>query len=163
VIAYSFVHGLITTASVLGLRLQVGAITLVNGLVQAPLAIVLGYQWGLPGLAAAGLIGAGITSIPVGVLLLRFATGLRVDELVRALLAPWVARAGVLITAAALIGLFHRALGPVLTVALGGTLGVAYIWHMRPLYAGLPVHARWSPWLIRARLLPSPNPALDPV
>jgi O-antigen/teichoic acid export membrane protein len=163
VIVYSLVHGVITTASVLGNRLQVGAIVLVNGLVQAPLAIVLGHQWGLAGIATAGLVAAGITSIPVGVLLLRFATGLRVDELVRALLAPWVARAGVLITAAILIGLFHEALSPIVTVALGTALGAAYVWHMRPLYTGLPLDARWSPWLIRAGLLPPPKPALDPV
>jgi O-antigen/teichoic acid export membrane protein len=163
VIVYSVVHGLITTAAVLGNRLQVGAIVLVNGLVQVPLAIVLGHRWGLAGIATAGLIAAGITVIPACVLLLRSATALGVDDLVRALLAPWGARAGVLITAATLIGLFHKALSPVVTMALGSALGVAYVWHMRPLYTGLPVHPRWSPWLVRARLLPRPDAALDPV
>jgi O-antigen/teichoic acid export membrane protein len=160
VIVYSVVHGLITTASVVGHRLQVGAIVLVNGFVQAPLAIVLGHRWGLPGIATAGLIAAAITSLPAGVWLIRSATSLRVDDFLRDLLAPWGARAGVLIAAAALIGVFHEAIGPFITAALGSALGAAYVWHMRPLYPGLPFGARWSPWLIRARLLP-PNPALD--
>jgi O-antigen/teichoic acid export membrane protein len=161
VIVYSVVHGLITTASVVGNRLQVGAIVLVNGFVQAPLAIVLGHQWGLSGVAIAGLVAAGITSLPAGVLLLRSATALGVDDLVRDLVAPWGGRAAVLISAAALIGLFHEAIGPFVTAALGSALGAAYVWHMRSLYTGLPFGARWSPWLIRARLLPRPNPALD--
>ena len=32
-----------------------------------------------------------------------------------------------------------------------------YVWHMRPLYVGLPLDARWADWLVRIRLIPPPG------
>jgi hypothetical protein len=81
----------------------------------------------------------------------------------RGLLVPWCMRVAALLVAAAAIGSFHRSIGPVGTFAIGSLLGCAYIWHMRPLYRGLPLDPRWSAWLVRARLLAPPvaEPALD--
>jgi hypothetical protein len=42
----SIVHGLITTASVLGNRFRVGVVVLVNGTVQTVLALLMGRAWG---------------------------------------------------------------------------------------------------------------------
>jgi hypothetical protein len=162
VVVYSLVHGLITTASVLGNRLQVGAVVLVNGFVQAPLAIVLGRHWGLPGIALAGLIAAGITAIPAGIALLRSATSIGGGDLVRVLVVPWGRRAAILLAAAAAIGEWHQVSGPALTVLLGGLVGGGYLWAMRPQYAGLPIDPRSSAWLAWARLLPAPAPRAEP-
>jgi O-antigen/teichoic acid export membrane protein len=163
IIVYSLVHGLITTASVLGDRMTVGIVVLVNGLVQVPLALVFGRNWGLVGIAAAGLVAAAVTAIPACVVLLRSSTALRATHVMHALLVPWCMRVAALLVTAAVIGSFHRSIGPVGTFAIGTLLGCAYIWHMRPLYRGLPLDPRWSAWLVRARLLAPPvaEPALD--
>ena len=53
IVASSLVHALVTTASVLGNRLKVGAATIANGIVQTALAFLFGAWWSLGGIAAA--------------------------------------------------------------------------------------------------------------
>ena len=159
VMLYSMVHGFITTASVLGNRLKVGVIGFVNGLAQTVLAVLFGHWWGLPGIAAAGLVAAVITSVPAGILLLRPQTALSVRHVTRELLAPWMARAAALVVAAAAAGFFYRSLGLVLSGVLAALISLTYLWQMRPLYLGLPLDARWTQWLVRVKLMPAPDPA----
>ena len=56
ILVSSIVHGLITTASVLGNRFRVGVLVLVNGVVQTVLALRWAARGAWTGIAAAGLI-----------------------------------------------------------------------------------------------------------
>ena len=159
VVLYSLSHGFITTASVLGNRLRVGVAGLVNGIAQIALALVFGNWWGLNGIAVAGLLASLATSIPAGVLLLRPATELTARHLARDLLTPWLTRAGLLVVLAATAGAFHRTIDLMLSAAIAAAISLAYLWHMRPLYVGLPLDARVALWLVRAGLMPPTSSA----
>ena len=155
----SIVHGVITSASVLGNRLQVGVLVLVNGVVQTVLALLMGNAWGLDGIAAAGLIASLATAVPLGLRLLRPVTGLDGPTLARELIVPWTVRAAVCLLAAGLVSLLHERLGLVSTTGLSLLLAMGYVWQMRPLYVGLPLGARLGGWLTRLRLMPSASNA----
>jgi O-antigen/teichoic acid export membrane protein len=159
VVVYSLSHGFITTASVLGNRLQVGFAGLANGVVQLALALILGQRWELPGIAAAGVLACLATSVPAGLLLLRPATGLTVRHLMTELFTPWLSRASVLVVLAAVVGMFHRTVGLTFSAAAAAAISVAYLWQMRPLYVGLPLDARLVAWLVRVGLMPRAAPA----
>jgi hypothetical protein len=162
VVSSSFIHGLITTASVLGNRLQVGVVALVNGVVQTLLALALGSSYGLTGIAAAGLIAGAITSLPAAIFLLRPVTALTVRHLARELIGPWLVRGASLVVVSVVVGLFYRALGLVLTGSMASAISLVYVWRMRSLYVGLPLDARWADWLVRIKLIPPPG-VLPPV
>jgi hypothetical protein len=167
---YSLVHGLITTASVLGNRLKVGVVGFVNGVGQTFLAVLFGHWWGLTGVAAAGLLAAIVTSVPAGLTLLRPSTALSVRHLAGELIGPWLVRAAGIIALAAAAGAFYQSLGLVLSASIAAMIGTAYLWHMRPLYIELPLDARWTERLVRIKLIPAaaaavvrPAAALDHV
>lgn len=160
VVLYSVVHGFITTASVLGNRLKVGVVGLLNGIAQTVLAVLFGHWWGLTGIAVAGLVAALLTSVPAGILLLRPKTSMSVSHLHRELLMPWFARAAAIVVAAVVSGFFYQSLGLVLAAALAASICLAYLWQMRPLYLGLPLGTRWTEWLVRVKLMPAAPPAV---
>lgn len=163
VVVYSLSHGLVTTASVVGQRLKVGIAAIVNGAVQIGLALALGRLWSLNGIAAAGLLASLLTSIPAGILLLRPATELSAQHLMKELVGPWLTRAGAFFAVAAIAGFFSQTLGLVLSGLLAALICAGYIWHMRPLYVGLPLNARLADWLVRVRLLPRAQVVSEPV
>src|ERR1700730_15105976 len=115
VVFASLIHGLVTTASVLGNRLWVGLVALVNGVVQTLLALALGSSPGLAAVAAAGLIAGAITSVPAAIVLLRPVTALTLRHLARELIGPWLVRGISLVVVSGVVGSFFRALGLVLT------------------------------------------------
>lgn len=157
VIVHSFAHGLVTSASIVGNRPRVGALVFVNGVVQLPLAVVLGHRFGLNGVAWAGLVAAAMTVIPGGLVLLRPSTSLTARAMVSELIAPWAMRAIPFLAIAAAIGAFYQSLGLWLSAAAAAMVCLAYAWHMRPLYAALPLGPRWTEWLVRLRILPAPS------
>jgi O-antigen/teichoic acid export membrane protein len=167
VVLYSLVHGLITMASVVGNRLKVGLLTLVNGAVQTVLALAFGRWWGLEGIAVAGLVAAFCTSVPMGLLLLRPATNVTAGAFARDLLGPWLVRATPLVLLSAIAGVFYQSLGLVLSGCIAALILAAYVRVMRPLYVGLPL-GRWADRLVRIGLMPAvgpvsvgPDPVLD--
>jgi O-antigen/teichoic acid export membrane protein len=163
IVAASLIHGLITTASVLGNRLKVGAITLVNGVTQAVMAVALGHFWGLGGVAFAVLLAGAVTAVPAGILVLRPSTELTVRHLMADVVGPWFIRFTPLVALATVAGLFFRSLGMVSSGVIAAAISLMYLWHMRPFYAGLPFDARWSHWLVRLRLItPVDSPAVAP-
>jgi len=101
--------------------------------------------------------------VPAGVLLLRPSTELSAGHLMKELIGPWLTRATAFFAAAVLAGLFSRELGVVLSGAVAALICAAYVWHMRPLYVGLPLNARLVEWLVRVRLLPAAQVASAPV
>jgi hypothetical protein len=167
IVMSSLVHGLVTTASVVGNRLQVGALSLVNGLVQLGLAMVLGRALGLTGLPLSALFAAWLTSVPAGLYLLSRAIGLSPRDLIAGRIWPWLVRAAPVAAAAALVGASHRWLGLWLSGVATAAVVMAYLWHMRPLYSEvLALDRRWTRWLQLVKLAPAlqadPSPAVAP-
>jgi hypothetical protein len=162
IVLNTVVHGLLTMASVLGNRLLVGAVALMNGLLHVVMAFLFGRVWGLEGIVLAALVAGTMTAIPAGVRLLAPATQLTFKLLIAETLRPWLVRVALLVPVAAAAG--WALIGLVAPFGIAFALGAAYLWQMRPLYIGLPLGARATVWLVRARLLPgvhSSPPTLD--
>lgn len=156
VIGLSLTHGLFAPAATLGNRFQIGLLTLMQGLLNIALAIPLGYLIGLPGVALASLCSSLFLSFPLGVRILKRSTHLSFAELWRSILLPWSLRIALLLALSTAVGFWlpRRATG--LMMILAPLLGLLYVWHMRPLYVGLPLPLKVKPWLVRMRLLPQP-------
>lgn len=154
IVTSSLVHGLLAAVSVLGRRLPAGLLTLATGLAQIGGAWVLGRVFGLPGIAAAAILAAAFVAVPAGVRLLRPALTMSLISLWRGLVCPWAVRAAPLAFAAGLVGLGYQRLAVPITIALTVAIGGAYLWQMRPLYAGLPADPRVTRWLTSLRILP---------
>ena len=156
IIIASLMHGLITAAAVIGNRVRVGTIALVNGAAQVATAWLFGAWWGLAGIAAASLVASLLVAIPAGARLLRTATGLTAAALWRDLVRPWGVRAlPLLVVAGGLSAVLDR--GSLwLSIALAIGVGLIYVVQMRPLLTGLPVDRRWTRWLVSLRVLPAP-------
>jgi hypothetical protein len=75
------------------------------------------------------------------------------------LVGPWLQRSAPLLGIAALCGLLGRHFGMAAGLLSGGGCGLAYVWHMRPLYVDLPFDDRIGRWLVSLRLMPAPPPA----
>ncbi|HEY0546079.1 MAG TPA: hypothetical protein VGC91_11935 [Pyrinomonadaceae bacterium] len=154
VLCLSFSHGLLVPAAVLGSRLRVGLITLMQGVFNLALALVLGYFFGLRGIAAASLCSIFILAIPFGARVLKRETQLSFADLARTTLLPWALRFVVMLVLSLLIGIWMPQKSVLLLLALAPIVGLLYVWHMRPLYVNLPLPLRMRPWLIRMRLIP---------
>ena len=151
VVALSVAHALCVPAAVLGRRLSIGVVTLVNGALHILLALLLGKRFGLEGVAAATFISALTTTIPVSAVYLREQTMLNLRTLT-GLVASWSIRVLPCATAAALTGwLCAQAsltgrLGSraplVLGIAAAAILGVIYLYSMRTITRDLPFGAR---------------------
>ena len=153
IIPYSLVHGLMTSAAVIGNRLRVGTATLANGVLQIGFAIVFGARWGLLGVAAAGLLAAAISTVPAGLVLLRSVEAIAIDDLVRDFLSPWARRAAATVAIAAGVSIVSQWMGVWIAATAAVLLGCAYLWHMRPLYRLLPLDPQWVPWLVSLRIV----------
>jgi hypothetical protein len=154
VIVLSMVHALLIPAAVLSpkLRLLVGLVTLLNGGVHIGLAIALGRVWGLLGVALATALSAVITTLPLGVRLISHLTPISPRALVRDILYPWLLRIGPcalsgallcwLLTVPSVAERWGRH-GPLSASLLAGaTVGLLYLYGMRPLTRDLPFGPR---------------------
>ena len=77
VISASFVHGVLTVIGAQSHRLSIGLATLWQGAVYLALALALTRRFSLPGLLTADLLSTMLSTLPVGLWLLRSAYGLR--------------------------------------------------------------------------------------
>lgn len=153
-VGLSLAHALFSTAATLGARVQIGAASVVQGVVHLGAAVLLGRMFGVPGVAAAGVIGSVLVAYPAGIHYLRRVSGLCQADLWRRALAPWSARVAVLLPIGAAVGIAGWRVSPWAALAASPVLGAMYVWGMRPLYAGLPLPARLRPVLARLRLVP---------
>lgn len=161
IIVHSTVHGLLTTASVVGRRVWAGVLTLLLGGLQVATALWLGARWGLPGVALSGVLCSLIVAVPGGAALLRSSADVSMRALWDELARPWALLAGPVVVLGIGCGIFYRELGLVGSVAVTSVVGLAYLWAMRPLYAGLPLDRRMSRALTALGLLPPPALPLE--
>jgi O-antigen/teichoic acid export membrane protein len=92
VIALSVAHALMTPIAVLGRRMSVGLLTLLNGTIHVVLALVFGHAWGLAGVAAATSLSALLSTIPGGVRLLAQMSSLSTRTILVRIAAPYLLR-----------------------------------------------------------------------
>ena len=151
VVVLCIVHALVTPAAVLGSRVQVGFITLANGVVHIVLALVLGHWFALSGVAAATALSAFFTTIPVGARLLAARTGISAKSVLGSLVLPWAWRAlpCALVATAAGWALSQSRIAPtghVATVVLAGSAAAitvgAYLWSVKGMMKDLPFGPR---------------------
>jgi hypothetical protein len=163
VVAMSMAHGLVVPAAVLGQRVRVGIVTLVNGAVHILVALVLGRAFGLVGIACSTAVSAVLTTIPAGLALLAELTPLTPRMLLRDVLAPWLLRvvpcslaaalAGwILANSAATAGLGRHGVAVVSLVA-GAGAGLLYLFGMRSIMRNLPFGPRVGRVLRALRLV----------
>jgi len=150
VLVLTITHALCTPAAVLGSRVQVGVITLVNGVVHIVLALILGHWFSLSGVAIATALSALGTSIPVGIHLLTAMTGITGTSVIGSLILPWLWRALPSVLVAGLAGwVSHSYLVPrgfVTTVIIVGAMTAftvfVYLWSVRGMIKDLPFGPR---------------------
>src|SRR5829696_7617226 len=123
-------------------RVQIGFVGVAQGIVHLGAAVLLGRAYGLPGVAAAAVIGTALVAYPLGAWQLRRVTGLGQAELWRGALGPWSTRAILLLLLGLGVGIagWRASVWPPLIAA--PALGILYVWWMRPLYQDLPLPAR---------------------
>jgi len=155
IVVASFGHGLSASVSVVGNRLRVGILTVVNGVIQPLLAVYLGHRLGLVGVALAMLVAASVSLLPVGMTLLGVYARVAPGQLLRREVLPWVVRTGPLMALALGIGAAHGRLGFWPSATLTAAITLAYFWQVRPLVAGLPLGSTWEAWVVRLRLAPT--------
>ncbi len=157
IVISSLVHGVMTAAAVVGNRVRVGAISLVNGAVQVATGWLFGRWWGLEGVAAASLVAGLVVAVPAGARLLRHATGLTISLVWTEVVRPWGVRAVPLIATAVVLGgpLASRRL-PV-ALAIAAAVGLVYLRQMGPLLGALPIDRRWARWLVPMPVAPAPS------
>jgi O-antigen/teichoic acid export membrane protein len=153
ILSLSLTHGLIVPISVLGQRVQVGAITLMQGGLNLALAVTLGKSFGLKGIALASVCSSLLLTLPLGVVVLRRVTQLSFSDLVTSSLVPWGWRIVGLLVLSTAIGILMPQKSILLLLGVAPVLGLVYLWHMKPLYAGLPWPTSVKPWLVKVRLV----------
>jgi len=163
VIALSVAHGFMVPLAVLGRRLSVGLLTLLNGISHILLALFFGRAWGLPGVALGTTLSALLTTIPGGIRMFAQVTSRTMRESAWKIAGDWSLRIApcfllavipnVLFTRTNVVGRLgsHPALlGSLIT---GVLTGMIYLAIMRPLLRFLPLSARIRRVFVALRLV----------
>jgi O-antigen/teichoic acid export membrane protein len=145
----SLAHAFAALASALGRRLAIGASGLLQGGVHIVLAVGLTVWLGLEGLAAASILSASVTMIPIGLRTLNAAADLAPDGVGRDV-AAWSWRAVPILIIAAATGAAGGGLWASAVASIA--LGMMYLWLTRPFYAELPIDSRYRRLLAAVRL-----------
>jgi O-antigen/teichoic acid export membrane protein len=141
-------HGIATMTSVLGKRLHVGVATLVAGVAQVGLAVVLSRQFGVIGVPIAALLAHVCVLIPSLIPAFSDRTGLTPVRFARDVMRPWAVRSLPLMAICAFAGLVLYPVPMWDSFPLGGLTALLYLWLVRDLVLGYPPVAA----MIRARL-----------
>jgi O-antigen/teichoic acid export membrane protein len=154
-IAMTFAHALAVVASVLGQRLQIGVATFGAGVAHVALAFLLGWRFGIIGVVLAGVVSHGLVFPALAWRPFAIAARMPETALVREVVMPWSIRFLPLVVAAIAIQQMIGVPSVTVTIATGGLVGAAAMWHMRPLYLQFgPVRAMYDR-LVKG-LLPRP-------
>jgi O-antigen/teichoic acid export membrane protein len=159
VVALTVAHAVVTPTAVLGNRIGVGVLTVVNGVVHVVLAVLLGRSWGLRGVAAATGISALVTSVPIGLRMLAGKTALSQRDMLVGTFVPWFIRLSACGVVGAVIGWRLAAatgLGRygslLVSVPIAALLGFAYLFSMKSFLRDLPLGDRVTRLLAAVRL-----------
>ena len=152
VIALSLAHGLMVPLAVLGRRLSVGILTLLNGVSHIVLALVFGRMWGLPGVALGTALSALMTTIPGGIRMLADVTSQATRVGALRIAAGWSRRVLPCIALAVITNIGFRKTGAfgalgghrafLASLLAGALTGIVYLAAMRPLLRVLPLNER---------------------
>lgn len=154
-LAMTFSHALAVVPAALGQRVQIGLATFGSGVVHVALAFALGWWFGIVGVLLAGVISHGL--VFPGLAWKPFAVATRMSEtaLLVDVVWPWIRRVGPLVAGAVAIEQLVGVPDLAVTIGLGGLVGLAAMWYMRPLYMHFgPVRAMYDrllgAWTARA-------------
>lgn len=130
----SIAHACAAVSSALGRRRTIGMASLLQGAVHLVVSAGLALSFGLNGLAAAVILSAAVTMLPIGLRTLGLAADVAPRD-IGADIVAWSWRAAPVLIVGAAVG----AANVTVWLALGALapLGIAYLWLMRPLYASL--------------------------
>lgn len=144
-LAMTFSHALAVVPAALGQRVQIGLATFGSGVVHVALAFALGWWFGIVGVLLAGVISHGL--VFPGLAWKPFAVATRMSEtaLLVDVVWPWIRRFGPLVAVAVAIEQLVGVPDLAVTIGLGGLVGLASMWYMRPLYMHFgPVRAMYD-------------------
>jgi hypothetical protein len=153
VISISIVHGVFTTAAVLGKRIQIGIATFIQGLFCIGASVTLGHFYGLAGVAAASVLIALLVALPLGLRNLHQIADVGWDRVWGSVFIPWSVKALAPFVVGTTISLWMASRSSVLWLGLAPLVLVLYLWQMRPLFSELPVPIRMKPLLLRMKIL----------
>lgn len=148
IVVSTITHGTATITSVLGRRMHVGVATLISGIIQVCVAVLLARRVGLIGVPAAALAAQVCVLIPSLMPALAERTGLTMSRLAREVIRPWIVRSAPAIAVCALAGPVLMPVPKAVSIPLGGCIALAYIWIARRLVVGYPPVAA----ILRSRL-----------
>jgi hypothetical protein len=159
----SAMHALVIPAAVLGARLRIGLATMLHGGLHVVIALILGRYWGLTGVAAATAISCLLTTIPIGAKTLTEQTSIGLGTIFREVIGSWMPRVLPCAAAALFVGWalarvsahehWGRSGALAAGVAAGGTIGVTYLFSVRPLVRDLPFGPRMRRMLATLHLV----------
>lgn len=152
-IAHSLVHILLIPIAVIGNRLQVGLLTILQGIFDIAAAVALGYAFGLRGIAASSLLSTTLIAFPLASLLLAKTVHLTIVDIWQQLLVP-LPRIIPLIVIGTLSGVWisQQTLG--IAIACTSLFGISFLLYTRRFITELPLPLKLKPWLVKARLIP---------
>jgi O-antigen/teichoic acid export membrane protein len=131
-------HAMSVVTSVLGRRIQVGAATLMSGIVQVALAVALGSRIGVLGVVLASILAQGLVLIPLVAGSFAAKTGVSPRDAIREVALPLLVRSGPLSVAALAAGLWMPAPPLWGVVLIGVVTATGYLWITRPVFLGYP-------------------------
>lgn len=154
-LAMTFSHALAVVPSALGQRVQIGLATFGSGVVHVALALALGWWLGINGVLLAGVVSHGLVFPALAWKPFAAATRMSETALLADVVWPWIRRFGPLVAAAVVIEQIVGVPDLAVTIGLGGLVGLASMWYMRPLYMHFgPVRAMYDrllgAWAARA-------------
>ena len=153
VISASFVHGVLTVIGAQSHRLSIGLATLWQGAVYLALALALTRRFSLPGLLTADLLSTMLSTLPVGLWLLRSAYGLSLRRIGGEFCSIVILRAGPCLLAAWAYGCWRARDASLLELAAVGLLiAFVYLRIMGPQLGAYPLPTVAKTWLRRLRL-----------
>jgi O-antigen/teichoic acid export membrane protein len=141
----TFSHALAVVPGALGQRLQIGMAAFGSGVAHVVFAAGLGWWLGIEGVLIAGVISHGIVFPLLAYKPFVAATRMSEAALLREVVRPWAIRFAPLPPLAVAIEQIVGVPPALVTVALGGLVGLAAMWYMRPLYMNFgPVRALYD-------------------
>jgi hypothetical protein len=149
----SVTGGIFKVIGAVGLRMPVGATTLLAGGLYVTLGYWLGETRGLAGIIEATWITGLSVMLPVGLLLMWKIYALSLREILAQYMGPWLIKSLPFFLLAGWLGVNIKDVSILIVAAVVALICGAYLWWMRPLLGRAPWPARVRNWLVAVRLI----------